>query len=134
MTLFKKSQICSHHLCDFIVQWLLLSLKNLSLLEQFGRKISCWSAGVLYVKKLVNFRSYSRGFSSYSRASDFTTVKLEPKYRVFFRGFQNEIGAHFVEHISSFFGFFRSYSLGFSSKFNGFKCFFSAFRSYSSDC
>ena len=37
-------------------------LKNMSLLEQFGRKISCWSAGVLFLqqrKLTTNFKSLS---------------------------------------------------------------------------
>ena len=38
------------HLCVFLVQRLLLSFKNMSLLKQFGRKISCWSTVVLFVK------------------------------------------------------------------------------------
>ena len=32
-------------LCVFIVQWLLVSLKNMSLLEHFGRKFSSYPAG-----------------------------------------------------------------------------------------
>ena len=44
----KASKFFIKLLCVFIVQWLLLSLKNMLLLEQFGREISCWSAGVLF--------------------------------------------------------------------------------------
>ena len=48
MTLFKKCQTFFNQTSmRFIVQWLLSSHKNMSLLEQLGRKMSCWSAGVL---------------------------------------------------------------------------------------
>ena len=37
------------HICILIVHWLQLTLKIMSLPEQFGRKTSCWSAGVLLI-------------------------------------------------------------------------------------
>ena len=65
MTLFKKCQTFFHQIfIRFYSAMATLSLKNMSLLEQLARKISCWSAGVLlntwfqvFFNKPVNGRS-----------------------------------------------------------------------------